>query len=185
MSARRPALFLDRDGTIIDDEHYGRAPERVRLIPGAAEGIRAANALGVPVIVVTNQSGIGRGIISPAEYALVAERVDALLARDGATITATYFCPHHPDVDGPCRCRKPGTQLYEDAADAFSLDLARSVYVGDRARDVAAAVAFGGLGVLVPSPGTPDAERSQFDVPVVASIADAMQLALTTLAAHD
>lgn len=181
MSPRRPALFLDRDGTIIVDEHYGRDPTRVRLIAGAAECIRGANACGVPVIVVTNQSGIGRGIISPAEYARMAEQVDRLLAEAGATITATYFCPHHPDVDGPCRCRKPGTRLYEDAAAAFGLDLGRSVYVGDRARDVAAALAFGGVGVLVPSHGTPAEERAARDVHVVDTIDAAWRIARTAL----
>lgn len=178
---RRAALMLDRDGTIIEDEHYGRDPARVRLIDGAAEGIRCANAAQVPVIVVTNQSGIGRGIISPAEYAAVAARVDALLAADGARIDATYYCPHHPEVDGPCRCRKPGTLLYERAADDHALSLPQSVYIGDRARDVAAATAFGGFGILVPSHGTPAAERETPGVTVAPTIREAMMLAAARL----
>jgi D-glycero-D-manno-heptose 1,7-bisphosphate phosphatase len=183
--SRRPALFLDRDGTIIEDEHYGRDPARVRLMDGATEGIRQANAAGVPVIVVTNQSGIGRGIISPAEYAAMAARIDALLAADGARVDATYFCPHFPEVDGQCGCRKPGTLLYEQAAEAFGLDLARSVYVGDRARDVAAAVRFGGLGLLVPSHGTPPAERDTPGIRVMDTIRDAMRVAQAALGVDD
>jgi D-glycero-D-manno-heptose 1,7-bisphosphate phosphatase len=177
----RPALMLDRDGTIIDDEHYGRDPARVRLIDGAAEGIRRANEARVPVIVVTNQSGIGRGIISMAEYVAVAARVDELLAAHGARIDATYYCPHHPEVDGPCRCRKPGTLLYERAAEEHGLSLKRSVFMGDRARDVAAAVAFGGLGLLVPSHGTPAEERATQGVTLVHTMREAMDAAAQQL----
>jgi D-glycero-D-manno-heptose 1,7-bisphosphate phosphatase len=177
----RAALMLDRDGTIIDDEHYGRDPARVRLIDGAANGIRYANAANIPVIVVTNQSGIGRGIISLAEYTAVAARVDELLAAEGARIDATYYCPHHPEVEGPCRCRKPGTLLYERAAEDHGLSLSQSVYIGDRARDVAAAVAFGGLGILVPSHGTPVSERNTSGVTIAATIREAMQLAAKQL----
>jgi histidinol-phosphate phosphatase family protein len=184
-TAVRPALFLDRDGTIMEDEHYGRVPDRVRLIDGAAEGIRRANACGIPVVVVTNQSGIGRGIISQAEYAAVAARLDVLLAAQGATIDATYHCPHYPEADGPCRCRKPGTLLYEQAADAMRLDLATSVYIGDRARDVAAAVRFGGTGMLVPSHGTPAEERETAGVRVIPTIREALSLALATLRCTD
>jgi D-glycero-D-manno-heptose 1,7-bisphosphate phosphatase len=177
----RHALFLDRDGTIIEDEHYGRDPARVRLIDGAADGIRHANAAHIPVIVVTNQSGIGRGIISPAEYAAVAARVDELLAVEGARIDATYYCPHHPDVDGPCRCRKPGTLLYERAAAQHTLLLAHSVYIGDRARDVAAATVFGAHGILVPSHSTPESERNTPGVTIASTIREAMQLAAKQL----
>ncbi|MCU0650151.1 MAG: HAD family hydrolase [Gemmatimonadaceae bacterium] len=177
----RAALFLDRDGTIMEDEHYGREPARVRLIDGAREGIRQANVCGVPVIVVTNQSGIGRGMISQAEYEAVAARLDALLAHGQATIDATFYCPHYPERDGPCRCRKPGTLLYEQAAEQFGLDLEASVYVGDRARDVAAAVRFGGTGLLVPSHGTPAEERDTAGVRLIPTIREAMTVALATL----
>ncbi len=100
-------VFLDRDGTIIRDTEYLSRPDDVELLPGAADAIRALNDAAVPVVVVTNQSGIARGYLSVAEYEAVAKRLDELLAARGARIDATYYCPHHPDFGGNCDCRKP------------------------------------------------------------------------------
>jgi D-glycero-D-manno-heptose 1,7-bisphosphate phosphatase len=146
---RRPAVFLDRDGTIIDDVGYLRDPSQIRLLPGAAEAIRRLNASGLLTLVVTNQSGIARGLLSEADYHRVEQRLDALLNEAGAHLDGHYFCPHLPDVSGPCECRKPGTLLYRQAADRMGIDLRRSWWVGDRARDVLPAAAFGARGVLV------------------------------------
>jgi len=151
----RPALFLDRDGTIIADAHYPSDPEQVQLIPGAASAIARANASKIPVIVVTNQSGIGRGHITEAQYQAVNTRMTELFSAEGAHIDATYHCPHWPDLDGPCDCRKPGIGMHRDAARAMDLALPASVYVGDRWRDVIPAVKTGGLGILVPGEETP------------------------------
>ena len=151
------AVFLDRDGTIIEDVHYLARPEQVKLIDGAAEAIARINSLLVPVFVVTNQSGIGRGLFTVEDHDLVTKRLDELLAESGATIDASYYCPHAPDVE--CECRKPGTLLYRNAkSDHPEIDLSRSLYVGDRLRDVEPSVTLGGNGVLVPSPETPQSD---------------------------
>jgi histidinol-phosphate phosphatase family protein len=157
-SARVRAAFLDRDGTLIEDRHYLGDPDGVVILPGAAAAVRALNAAGVVTVVVTNQSGIARGLITAADYERVAARTTELFAAEGARLDAAYHCPHHPTVDGPCACRKPGTLLYERAAAELGLDPARSLFVGDRWRDVSPALAFGGVGVLVAGPDTPAAE---------------------------
>ena len=108
MTARR-AAFLDRDGTIIEDVRYIARPDDVRLQSGAAEAIRTLNERGIVVVVITNQSGIARGMFSESDYAAVRTRIDAVLALDGARIDASYHCPHYPEISGPCECRKPGT----------------------------------------------------------------------------
>ena len=157
----RPAAFLDRDGTLVEDAEYLSRPDQLRLLRGAAQAVRALNDARVPVIVVTNQSGIARGYLTEAEYATVERRLDAMLREARARIDATYHCPHHPELTGPCACRKPGTLLYERATREHGLDPARSLYVGDRWRDVAPALRLGGTGVLVPSPHTPEEEFEQ------------------------
>jgi D-glycero-D-manno-heptose 1,7-bisphosphate phosphatase len=155
MTELRPALFLDRDGTInVDTIHVSRA-DNVRLIPGAAAAIARVNAAGIPVIVVSNQSGIGRGLFTVAEYEQVRARIDELLAAAGAQVLTTYYCPHSPEVAPACDCRKPGPGLYRQAAAEHGVDLAKSWYVGDRLRDIQPAKTFGGHGILVPRDTTP------------------------------
>jgi histidinol-phosphate phosphatase family protein len=156
----RAAAFLDRDGTIIRDTEYLRDPEQVELLPGAASAIRRLNDAGWPVIVVTNQSGIARGLLTEQDYERVRMRVDKLLGEAGARIDATYHCPHHPDLTGPCECRKPGIKLYRDAAATHDLDTAKSWYVGDRLRDVSPGDHFGGRSVMLIVESTPDADRA-------------------------
>lgn len=153
----RPAVFLDRDGTLIADTGFVRDPDQVRLLPGVAQAVARLNAAGLPVIVVTNQSGIARGMLTEATYRAVADRVSALLGAEGAHLTATYHCPHYPGISGPCACRKPGTLLYERAAEEHGLDLKRSWWIGDRERDILPARAFGGTGILL-QPGGADLE---------------------------
>lgn len=148
-SHKRRAVFLDRDGTIIEDVAYLRDREQVRLLPKAADAIKRLNASGFLAIVVTNQSGIARGMLSRNDYQLAERRVDELLGQEGAKLDAHYFCPHLPELTGPCDCRKPGTLLYRQAAEQFHIDLARSWWVGDRMRDVLPATALGGRGILV------------------------------------
>jgi len=158
MSNSRRAAFLDRDGTLIEDATFLADADRVRLVPGAVEAVRVLNDHGVLVIVITNQSGIARGLLSEAQYASTRDRLDALIQEGGARIDATFHCPHFPPVSGPCECRKPGTLLFRQAAERFGIDLPASLFVGDRDRDIAPGVAFGGFARLVPSPSTPDAE---------------------------
>ena len=145
----RIAVFLDRDGTIIEDAAYLRDPGQARLLPGAAGAIRRLNDQRLLAIVVTNQSGIARGILSRNDYQLVERRVDELLRTAGARLDAHYFCPHLPELTGPCDCRKPGVLLYRQAAEEFHIDLRNSWWVGDRLRDVLPADAFGGHGIIV------------------------------------
>jgi histidinol-phosphate phosphatase family protein len=148
----RPAVFLDRDGTLIEDRHYLRDPAGVRLLPGAAGAVRRLNAAGLPAVLVTNQSGIARGLLTEADYEATAARLDDLLAAEGARLDARYHCPHLPEISGPCECRKPGPSLFLRAAHDHGLDLAESWWVGDQPRDVEPAASFGGRGVLLRSP---------------------------------
>jgi histidinol-phosphate phosphatase family protein len=152
--SRRAAAFLDRDGTIIEDVNYIARPEDVRLMDGAADAIRTLNERGVAVVVVTNQSGIAQGLVTPVQYEAVCRRIADVLGTHGARLDATYYCPHHPTVGGPCDCRKPGTLLFDTAIADLGLDAAASLFVGDKARDVQPAVRYGGTAFLVRAPST-------------------------------
>ena len=173
----RPAVFLDRDGTLIRDAHYIGSPDRVQLLPGAADAIRRLNAASIPAIVVTNQSGVARGYFTATDYRRVEQRLDELLGEAGAHIDATYMCPHHPDFTGPCECRKPATLLFRQASQALGLDLARSWYVGDKLRDVVPASELGGRGVLIPGADTSaaDVARARLEFEVAASLDEAVE----------
>ena len=176
----RRALFADRDGTLIHDAHYLRDPSQVALLPGAVEMLRAFAGAGWALVVVTNQSGIAQGIVSQADYDAVKARMDALLAEHGITLDLVKHCPHHPDVTGPCRCRKPGTLMYEEARDALKLDVTASVFVGDRWRDVAPAIALGGRGFLIRSEDTPESdwERATREAETLGSLGELVERVL-------
>jgi histidinol-phosphate phosphatase family protein len=176
----RPAAFLDRDGTIMRDMHYPRDPDAVVLIAGATDAMRRLAEAAVPVVVITNQSGIAQGKVLPSEYEAVRARLDALLAAEGVTVAGHYFCPHHPDFTGPCDCRKPGTLLYETAALDHGLDVTRSLFAGDRWRDVQPALTLGGFGVMVPSEATPipDRDRAEREAIVVPTLDEAVTMFL-------
>lgn len=171
-----PAVFLDRDGTIILDRDYPRDPDGVELLPGAAAAIRELNRHGLPIVVITNQSGIARGLVTVQDYEAVHGRMLELLRAEGASILDAYMCPHLPEITGPCECRKPGTLLYRRAAADHGLALDRSAYVGDRWRDVAPGLTLGGRGILVPSPSTPmaDRERAEREAEVVLELGAAV-----------
>ena len=159
MKALPDAVFLDRDGTLMEDAHHIKSPAQVRLLPGAAAAVRRINDARIPAIVVTNQSGIARGIFTVADYEAVKKHFEDLLGAQGAHIDASYYCPHHPSKDGPCSCRKPATKMFEDAINDFSLNAANVAYVGDRWRDVVAAKKLGGRGIMISSPMTTDEDR--------------------------
>lgn len=156
MSELRRVAFLDRDGTLIRDHHYPRDPDLVELLPGVPEALKRLVAAGYALVVITNQSGIARGLLTEADYALVRGRLDALLAAEGVVLDASYHCPHETTISGPCECRKPGSGLHRQAAREMGLDLRQAVSVGDRWRDVAPALELGFRGWLVPSHNTPD-----------------------------
>jgi D-glycero-D-manno-heptose 1,7-bisphosphate phosphatase len=176
------AVFLDRDGTLVDDPPPGylHEPGRVRLVPGAAEAVRRLNEAGWLVVTVSNQSGIARGIHDAAAYAAVQRRLAELLAAHGAHLDAAYFCPHHPQFTGPCDCRKPGVRLFREAQAALGIDFARSFWVGDRLSDVEPARALGGRAILVAT-GHGAAHRAQahaLGVPVATDLAAAVDAIL-------
>lgn len=153
---RRPAAFLDRDGTLIEDAHYLADPSRVRVLPGVYDAVRVLHDANVPPVVVTNQSGIAQGLVTPAQYEAIRIRVEALFRDHGTPLAASYHCPHHPSVSGYCECRKPNTGMYRDAAEALQLQTDLSLYAGDRRRDVEPSLTLGGFGVLIPSNDTPE-----------------------------
>ena len=130
MTRAPDAVFLDRDGTVMEDAHYINSPMRVRLIPGAAQAVKRINDAKVPVIVITNQSGIGRGIITLEDYEAVKNQFESLLARVGAHIDASYYCPDVPRESGPSTCRKPATKVFEDAIRDFKVEPAHVAYIG-------------------------------------------------------
>jgi D-glycero-D-manno-heptose 1,7-bisphosphate phosphatase len=154
MSALQPAVFLDRDGTIIEEAGYPDRLERIVLFPFSIDAVRTLNAGGFAVVVVTNQSGIARGVVAEPfvgeAHRHIAERMEA----GGARIDAFYYCRHHPDaidaaLRGPCECRKPQPGLLRRAAADLGLDLGASFIVGDRWQDLGAGQAVGARGVLV------------------------------------
>jgi len=180
MNALPSAVFLDRDGTIIKDVKYISRPEQVELIDGVAEAIARINAALVPVVVATNQSGIGRGYFTLADYESVKQRVEELLAERGARIDATYHCPHRPE--DRCRCRKPDTEMFEQAAADLGIELGKALFIGDRWRDVEAALRFGAHGVLIPAERTPpgEIEHAKIEARVADSLATALDWYLCT-----
>ena len=148
---RFSAAFLDRDGTLIRDTGYPSEPDEVELLPGAARAVRALNRAGVPVVVVTNQSGIGRGLLTPAEYRAVREEVRRRLERTGARVDLTLHCPHAPDAG--CGCRKPRLGMHREASARLEIDLGDALYAGDRRSDVDAAGDTGGTGLFLHGQG--------------------------------
>jgi D-glycero-D-manno-heptose 1,7-bisphosphate phosphatase len=148
------AVFLDRDGTIIEEVGYLDRPERVELFPWTIDAVRVLNRAGLAVVLVSNQSGVARGFFTEEVVDAVHQRMADLLAEGGARIDAYYYCPHHPDGKVPryaqkCECRKPGRALVDRAARELGIDPARSFVVGDRWLDVALGRAVGAQSVLV------------------------------------
>ena len=154
MSGPRRAVFLDRDGTIIEEAGYPDRLERILFFPFTVDAVRALNDAGFAVVVVTNQSGIARGIVPEAFVGEAHRYIADRLTAGGARVDAFYYCRHHPDaVDpslrGPCECRKPRPALLRSAAAEMGLDLSRSFIGGDRWQDLGAGQPDGVRGVLV------------------------------------
>jgi D-glycero-D-manno-heptose 1,7-bisphosphate phosphatase len=143
----RRFVALDRDGTIIVERHYLSDPEQVALLPGAATGLRALRALGLGLVVVTNQSAIGRGFFDQARLEAIHQRLGALLQAQGVRLDGLYVCPHRPDEG--CACRKPGTGLLERAASELRFDPRSSFVIGDKACDVELGQRVGATTLLV------------------------------------
>ncbi len=143
----RIAVFIDRDGTLIEDPGYLADPRHVRLLPGAAEALIVLGASGCARIVISNQSGIGRGHYRVEDFLAVQREVERQLAAAGAAIDLVLWCPHLPE-DG-CTCRKPGTALHREGAARLGVPLEGSWCIGDRPSDLEPAGELGGRAILV------------------------------------
>lgn len=141
------AVFLDRDGTLNHDTGYVTTPEQLVLFPGVPEAIARLNQLGAMVLLVTNQSAIGRGMMTIEGLEAIHERLAELIRPHGARIDCIFFCPHHPQAG--CGCRKPKAGLIDQAAHRFALDLSQCYLVGDKRSDLEAAQTASVPGVLV------------------------------------
>jgi D-glycero-D-manno-heptose 1,7-bisphosphate phosphatase len=147
MSAPAAAVFLDRDGTLIIEKDYLSDPAQVVLEAGVVDGLAQLQHAGHPLIVVSNQSGIGRGLFTANDARLVNERLAVMLRQEGIHILAWYVCPHAPDT--LCDCRKPAPGMALAAAQEWGVALAGSYVVGDKKSDLELADAIGGTGILV------------------------------------
>lgn len=155
-SPPKPAVFLDRDGTINQEVGYIRDLDNLALIPGAAEAIRQLNQMGIPVVVVTNQSGVARGYYPESWMEQLHGRLKTLLAAEGAQLDGVYYCPHLPDGEVPeysfdCDCRKPEPGMLEQAAKDLNLDLSHSFMIGDKATDIDVGLRVGCKTILLRS----------------------------------
>jgi len=150
MSKARKAVFVDRDGTLNVNIDYLSDPAGYQLYPGAAEGLRLLREKGFLIVVVTNQSGIGRGFFDERTLNRIHDKMKADLANGGASIDALYFCPHTPEQK--CACRKPGTEMFERAIKEHGIDPKKSFVIGDMRMDVEAGKRIGARTALVPEP---------------------------------
>jgi D-glycero-D-manno-heptose 1,7-bisphosphate phosphatase len=168
LPADRVAVFLDRDGTINVDRGWTHRVLDLEFLPGAAEAIRLLNEARLLVIVVTNQSGVGRGFYTEEDVEKFHEHMNAELSRQGAQIDAFYYCPHHPtEAKGQylirCQCRKPGPALIERAIKDWNIDLTRSYVIGDDPRDIEAGRRVG-LATVQLTSGPTEADHTASDL---------------------
>jgi D-glycero-D-manno-heptose 1,7-bisphosphate phosphatase len=147
MSRAKRYVLLDRDGTVIVERNYLSDPSQVELIPGAAEGLARLSRLGLGLLIVTNQSGVGRGYFDETRLAEIHRRMCGMLAEQGVTLDGIYVCPHTPEVG--CACRKPQTGLVTKAAALHGFEPAEAFVVGDKASDIALGHRIGACTLLV------------------------------------
>ena len=148
------AVFIDRDGTLNEDIGYVSTPDQLKLYPWAGEALRLINGSGFKAVVITNQSGIARGLCDEQTLAAIHSRLIEELAREGARVDAIYYCPHHPEAGDAryridCDCRKPQTGLLDAASREHNIDLASSFVIGDKASDINLAKNAGARSALV------------------------------------
>ena len=156
--ALRPAAFLDKDGTLLEDVPYNVEPGKMRLAPGAAEGLRELGRLGLALVVVSNQPGVALGRFGHERLDGVADRLREMFERHGARLSGCYWCPHHPEgtvapYARACDCRKPAAGMPRRAASELGLDLGRSWFIGDILDDVQAGRRAGCRTILVDNGG--------------------------------
>ena len=190
--AGRAAIFLDRDGVIVEDTGYLGRSQDLRLIAGAAQAIGRCNRLGIPVVLVSNQSGIGRRLYGWDDFAAVQAALVAALAEEGARVDAVFACAYHAEAQGQYRIadhpwRKPRPGMLQEAAARMKLDLARSWVIGDRASDLAAGRAASLRGGVLVMTGYGRNERAEalaladelFNVKVAPSVAEAVEVPIS------
>jgi D-glycero-D-manno-heptose 1,7-bisphosphate phosphatase len=153
-SLMRPAVFLDRDGTLTVERGYISDPDALELIGGAGEAVRMLNEAGVLAVLVSNQSGVARGYMSESDMAAVHRRLEELLLAEGARLDAAYYCPNHPEgkilrYARDWSCRKPGTGMIDLAVRDLEIDTSGSYIVGDHSTDIELANRTGIRGIMV------------------------------------
>jgi histidinol-phosphate phosphatase family protein len=185
MTPDAAAAFLDKDGTLVRDVPYNVDPERIELLPGVGQGLRLLQEAGFRLVVISNQSGVARGLFPMKALAAVAARLRELVASFGVTLDAFYWCPLAPDASGAvaarCDCRKPRPGLLQRAARELRIDLARSWMIGDILNDVEAGHRAGCRAILVDRGGetewlegpyrTPELVVGRFDAAARAIVA--------------
>ena len=172
----RRAVFLDRDGCIIEDRDFLTDPNGIRFLPGAVEGLRQLERAGFLLVIVSNQSGVARGYLDEARLAEIHERLTELLLEEGVSVAGIYYCPHLPSgtverYAVECDCRKPKPGLLRKAAREHDIDLGASYMVGDMLRDVEAGEAAGCRGILI-------GEGNQASWPEATNLAEAARMIL-------
>lgn len=186
MTVGRPAVFLDRDGTINEEVDFVRTADQLALIPGAGSAIRTLNRSGFLTVVISNQSGVARGFLTEEDLMVIHTRLTDELARQDAHLDRIYYCPHHPTEGIPpyrsvCECRKPAPGMLRAGELELGIDLSRSYVVGDRLGDVLVGQAVGATSILVLTgygrTALDEASREQVTPDfVVPSIAEAVQI---------
>jgi D-glycero-D-manno-heptose 1,7-bisphosphate phosphatase len=179
--ASQRAVFLDRDGTIMEDSNYVGDVERVVLIPGAAAALLQLQEAGYRLFVVTNQSGVGRGYFTRESVEAIHAHLDEHFASAGVRFDRYYVCPHHPEDN--CDCRKPKPKFLLDAALEYGLDLSRCFMIGDRASDIQAGINAGTRTILVLTGAGRDTLAKQEVRPDF--VAEGIQAAATWILTHE
>lgn len=179
-TASQRAVFLDRDGTIMEDSSYFGDLERVVLIPGAAAALKTLQDAGYRLFVITNQSGVGRGYFSREAVEAIHAHLDEYFAKAGVRFDRYYVCPHHPEDN--CECRKPKPKFLLDAAGEYSLNLSRCFMVGDRESDIQAGINAGARTILVLTGAGRDMLAKQAVKPDV--VAEDIRAAATWILTH-
>ena len=175
----RPAAFLDRDGTVIEEVNYLTRVEQLRLEPGAANAMRRLRGAGYLLILITNQSGVARGMLTEEDLAGIHRRLSEMLSAEGADLDGAYYCPHLPgaevgEYDLECACRKPKPGMIHKAAEEHGIDLAASVMFGDSERDVEAGKVAGCRAALIHHGDAPDETRADYSAKDLSEAVDAL-----------
>lgn len=180
------AVFLDKDGTLIEDVPYNVDPQQIKLTSGAIEGLLLLQQAGYKLIVITNQSGVARGYFPESALVAVEERLCQLLAPEGIYLADFYYCPHHPDGVVPefslaCECRKPAPGLLLRAADEHNIDLRSSWFIGDILNDVEAGLCAGCKTILIDNGNETEWKLSAHRTPdfIVTDLMEAAQVILS------